>query len=80
MASRRKQKKRHGYRQDEERRFTVRGVRREPPDIRKFSKALISLTMAEAERQAQAEHAAGHDTKSEPAAEERATPGGAADG
>ncbi|MGH4012991.1 MAG: hypothetical protein ACRDSL_03465 [Pseudonocardiaceae bacterium] len=79
MASRRQKKKDH-HRRDEERRFTVRGVRREPPDIRKFSKALISLAMAEAERQAQAEHAAGHDTKSKPAADERATPGGVADG
>jgi len=39
----------------EERRFTVRSVRRDPPDIRKLSRALISLAMAEAEREAQAE-------------------------
>ncbi|MBP5867905.1 hypothetical protein F3K40_12875 [Streptomyces sp. LBUM 1478] len=39
----------------EERRFTVRGIRKDPPDIRKLSKALIGLAMAEAERQAQAE-------------------------
>ncbi|MEC3979637.1 hypothetical protein [Amycolatopsis sp. H20-H5] len=37
--------------------MTVRGVRRDPPDIRKLSKALIGLAMAEAERQAQAEQA-----------------------
>jgi len=42
----------------EERRFTVRGIRRDPPDIRKLSRALIGLAMAEAEREAQAERAA----------------------
>lgn len=77
MASRRQKKDRH--RQDEEHRFRVRSVRRDPPDIRKFSKALISLTMAEAERQAQAEHA-GRGTESDQAAEDDVTPGGAADG
>lgn len=41
-----------------ERRFRVRGVRRDPPDIRKLGKALISLAQAEAEKQAQAEHEA----------------------
>lgn len=79
MASRRKQKKRDRYRQDEERRFTVRGVRRDPPNIRKLSKALVNLAMAEAERQAQAEHA-GQDTKSPSTGEDGASPGGVADG
>lgn len=37
-------------------RFTVRGVLRNPPDIGKISRALLSLAQAEAERQAQAEH------------------------
>lgn len=45
---------------DEERRFTVRGVRRDPVDIGKLSKALLGLALAEAEREAQAEHAARH--------------------
>ena len=49
---------RKGHLRNEERRFTVRGVRRDPPDIGKLSRALIGLAMAEAERQAQAEHAA----------------------
>jgi hypothetical protein len=40
------------------RRFTVRGVRRDPVDIGKFSRALLGLAQAEAERQAQAEHTA----------------------
>jgi hypothetical protein len=59
MASKRRNKKSYSR----ERRFTVRGVRRDPPDIQKLSKALIGLAMAEAERQAQAEQAA-RDAKS----------------
>lgn len=43
---------------DSECRYKVRGVRREPVDISKLSKALLGLVMAETERQAQAEHAA----------------------
>lgn len=42
----------------DENRFTVRGVRRDPVDISKLSKALIGLAQAEAEREAQAEHTA----------------------
>jgi len=57
MASKRKgDNKEHKGR--EERRFTVRGIRRDPPDIRKLSKALIGLAMAEAEREARAQQAA----------------------
>lgn len=41
-----------------ERRFTVRGVRRNPPDVGKLAKALIALAAAEAEREAQAERIA----------------------
>lgn len=57
MASQRKgnNKARRGR---EERRFSVRGIRRDPPDIRKLAKALIGLAMAEAEREAQAQQAA----------------------
>lgn len=54
MATTRKNKKSR----KPERHFTVRGVRRDPPDIKKLSKALIALAMAEAEREAQAEQAA----------------------
>lgn len=54
MTSKRRNKQSHSR----ERRFTVRGVRRDPPDIQKLSKALIALAMAEAEREAQAEQAA----------------------
>lgn len=78
MASMRK-KKRDRHRRDEERRFTVRGVRRDPLDIRTFSKGLVSLALAEAERQAQTEHA-GRDTESDTAAEDDVVPGGEANG
>ncbi len=55
MVSRKRQNRNSHH---EERRLTVRGIRRDPPDILKLSKALIALAMAEAERQAQAEQAA----------------------
>lgn len=38
-----------------ERRISVRGVRRDPPDLRKLSRALLAIAQAEAEAQAQAE-------------------------
>jgi|GEM_PF-3265710 len=53
MTSKRSKKYKRAGR--EERRITVRGVRRDPPDIRKLSKALIALAQAEAEREAQAD-------------------------
>lgn len=53
MAQRRKKT---SHRQ--ERRFTVRGVRRDPVDMTKLSRALIGLARAEAEREAEAQHAA----------------------
>jgi hypothetical protein len=37
------------------RRITVRSVRRDPPDIRKLSRAILALAQAEAEREAQAQ-------------------------
>jgi hypothetical protein len=42
----------------EGRRIAVRAVRREPPDLRKLSRALIELALeqAQAEADAQAEH------------------------
>ncbi len=41
-----------------ERQIRVRGVRRDPPDLKKLSRALIALAMAQAqaEADAQAEH------------------------
>jgi hypothetical protein len=66
MTSQRR-KKRSGLSEDETRRYTVRGVRRDPLDIGKLSKALLGLAMAEAERLAAAEHRA-HAAANEPAA------------
>lgn len=51
MAQRRKKT---SHRQ--ERKFTVRSVRRDPVDMTKLSRALISLARAEAEREAEAQH------------------------
>lgn len=59
-----------------ERRISVRGVRRNPPDLRKLAQALIALAQAQAEAGAQAaaesKHAdpdlgAGHSESSEAA-------------
>lgn len=36
-----------------ERHITVRAVRRDPPDLRKLSRALIQLAMAQAEAEAE---------------------------
>jgi hypothetical protein len=35
-----------------ERRFTVEGVRREPPDTRKLAKALLAVVLAERQHEA----------------------------
>jgi hypothetical protein len=58
MASSKKRNNRSRRLPREERRITVRGIRRDPPDVHKLSKALIGLAMAEAEREAQAQQAA----------------------
>lgn len=42
---------------ERDRRYSVRGVRRVPLDVEKFSKALLGLVLADSERQAQADHA-----------------------
>ena len=39
-----------------ERRIRVKGVRRDPPDLRRLARALIELAQMEAEAQAEAEH------------------------
>jgi hypothetical protein len=51
----RHKKNRKPQRRDE-RRVVVRGIRRDPPDMRKLGKALLGLAQAEAERQAQEQH------------------------
>ena len=47
--------KKRGHRP--ERRISVRGVRREQPDLRKLAQALIALAQAQAEAEAQAQAA-----------------------
>lgn len=51
MSKSKKQTPQRGARQ---RRILVRGVRRETPDVRKLSRALIELAVAQAEADAQA--------------------------
>ena len=41
-----------------ERRLSVRGVRRDPPDLKKLARALIELAQAQAEVEARSEHEA----------------------
>jgi len=53
MASKSRNRKGGKY---SERRISVRAVRRDPPDLKKLSQALIALAMAQAEAQAQSEH------------------------
>jgi hypothetical protein len=53
-----------------DRRIRVRGIRRDPPDIKKLSRALIALAMAQA--QAEADARAAHETKKEKEDEPRA--------
>lgn len=48
-------------RKGRERHISVRAVRRDPPDLRKLSRALITLAMAEAA--AQAENQQGQDSE-----------------
>ncbi len=38
-----------------ERQITVRAIRRDPPDLRKLSRAIIALAMAQAEAEAEKE-------------------------
>ncbi len=39
-----------------DRRLSVRGVRRDPPDLKRLSQALIALATAQLEAEARAEH------------------------
>ena len=48
----------HGSGRQAERRLSVRGVRRDPPDLKKLARALIELAQAQAEVEARAEHEA----------------------
>ena len=40
----------------QERRISIRSVRREQPDLRKLASALIALAQAQAEKEAEAQH------------------------
>ena len=53
-----------------DRRISVRAIRRDPPDIKKLSRALIALAMAQAqaEADAQKEHQAKQDEERRPRA------------
>ncbi len=62
-----------------ERRLVVRGIRRDPPDLNKLGRALLSLAQAEAERQAQEQHNAGQEVD-QPNAQEPDTQGGGTGG
>ena len=44
-----------------DRRIRIRGVRRDPPDLKKLSRALIALALAQA--QAEADARAGHEPR-----------------
>ncbi|TNC23705.1 hypothetical protein [Amycolatopsis alkalitolerans] len=76
-----KKKRNNSSRSSEERRYTVRGVRRDPVDVSKLSKALIGLAMAQAEREAQAEHASrsADDVEPEGSTRHQSQPGGVED-
>lgn len=49
-------RKRRGGGGRPERRIVVRGVRRDPPDLHKLSRALIALAQAQAEKEAERQH------------------------
>lgn len=50
----------------QERHISVRGVRRDLPDLRKLSRAVIALALAEAEAEAQAQQTSTADTDDTP--------------
>jgi hypothetical protein len=53
-----------------QRNISVRAVRRDPPDLRKLSRALIQLALAEAEAEAEAARDPQPETESESPAEQ----------
>lgn len=53
-------------RKGHERSISVRAVRRDPPDLRKLSRALIALAIAEAAAEAEAEAAATSQANNQP--------------
>jgi hypothetical protein len=61
------QKRNRRQRQKRMRRLSVRGVRRDPPDMRRLGQALIGLAAAELERQAQEQNSAVQNQENKPA-------------
>ena len=55
MSNNKNHRSRGGQRR--ERRISIRSVRREEPDTRKLARALIAIVQAQAEAEAQTEHA-----------------------
>jgi hypothetical protein len=53
MSKQRQHRNNSGHGKD--RRIRVRGIRRDPPDLKKFSRAIVSLALAQAEAEAQAQ-------------------------
>ena len=51
-----KNRSKRNHRRARDRNISVRGVRRNPPDVQKLSQALVALALAQAEVEAQAEH------------------------
>lgn len=49
------QRKTRGRRGHQDRQISVRAVRRDPPDLRKLSRAIVAIAIAQAEAEAQAQ-------------------------
>jgi hypothetical protein len=59
-----------------QRNISVRAVRRDPPDLRKLSRALVQLALAEAAAEASAENQTDHAAESGEAETTQAPPAG----
>jgi hypothetical protein len=64
VSKQRRQQRKGGQRGSRERRISIRAVRRDPPDLRKLSRAIIALAMAKAEAEAQDQSKTSDDTTS----------------
>lgn len=59
MSMKRKPSRRRKTMSHRDGKIIVRGVQRDRPDLRKLSRAVIAMTQAEAEREAQKQHKSG---------------------
>jgi hypothetical protein len=59
---------------DRERHIRVRGIRKDPPDLRRLARALIALAQAQAEAEAEAAHEQAGQPSTKPDAPGRPTP------